>query len=93
MHRRYSIAEARDNLAAIIHEVDSTDLIEITRRGEVVAVLLSKEQYDRFQVRTTPFWDAYQSFKKENDLAKLSIDPSEVFGDLRDRGPGREVTF
>ena len=91
--KRYSIAEARDQFAAIIHEVDSADLIEIARRGEVVAVVLSKQQYDRLQSRTSAFWDAYQSFKKEHDLTELGIDPSEIFGNVRDRAPGRQVKF
>ena len=39
---KYTIAEARHNLAAIVHELEDKEQIELTRRGEPVAVLLSQ---------------------------------------------------
>jgi prevent-host-death family protein len=91
MNKRYSIAEARDGLAAIVHELDTTSSIEITRRGQPVAVLLSKQEYDRLQPRTSGFWDAYKSYVKQVNLAELQIEPSEIFGGLRDTASGRKV--
>ena len=90
MPRRYSIAEARHNLAAIVHEVASTTAIELTRRGEPVAVLLSIDTYRRLLPHAEGFWDAYRTFRSsvtDNDLA----DAPELFTDLRDRSPGRET--
>ncbi len=47
MSKRYTIAEARHNLAAIVHELERRAHIELTRRGEPVAVLLSMREYRR----------------------------------------------
>lgn len=92
MTKRYSIAEARDNLAAIVHELEKVQSIEITRRGQPVAILLSKEEYDRMLSRKNNFWDAYQSFlQRADDSAESDIDTEEIFGVLRDKSPGREI--
>jgi prevent-host-death family protein len=45
MSKRYSIAEARNNLASIVHELEVIDNIELTRRGKSVAVLLSNGSF------------------------------------------------
>jgi prevent-host-death family protein len=92
MPKRYSIAEARHNLAAIIHELEQAAPIELTRRGEPVAVLLSTDIYRRLLAPTAGFWAAYLGFRASlatEDLADLA----EPFADLRDRSPGREVSL
>jgi prevent-host-death family protein len=91
MSKQFSIAQARDNLAAIVHELERIDRIEITRRGQPVAVLISKREYDRLQARSTGFWDAYKAFANDVNLNELNIDPAEVFAGLRDRAAGREI--
>jgi prevent-host-death family protein len=91
MSKQYSIAQARDNLAAIVHELERSSTIEITRRGQPVAMLISIEEYDRLHAHTIGFWDAYKAFASEVNLSELNIQPSEVFGDWRDRAAGREV--
>lgn len=91
MSKQYSIAEARNNLAAIVHELEATDSIELTRRGSPVAVLLSKQVFDRLQAHNTGFWTAYKNYAKQINLAELKIEPSEIFGGLRDRTTGRKV--
>lgn len=90
MSRRYSIAEARHDLAAIVHELEGRDLIELTRRGEPVAVMLSLREYRRLAASRDRFWDAYQAFRETVDLARLGTDP-EVFEGVRDTSPGREA--
>lgn len=90
MSRRYSIAEARHDLAAIVHELESRDLIELTRRGEPVAVMLSLGEYRRLAAGREKFWDAYRVFRETTDLSGLGIEP-EVFEGVRDPSPGREV--
>lgn len=47
MSLRYSIAEARHGLARIVHELEDGGSVELTRRGEPVAVMLSVEEYRR----------------------------------------------
>ncbi len=88
MSRRYSIAEARHDLAALVHELEGRDLIELTRRGEPVAVMLSLREYRRLAGGRDRFWDAYSAFRESVDLARLGIGP-EIFD--RDPSPGREA--
>ena len=88
MSRRYSIAEARHDLAALVHELEGRDLIELTRRGEPVAVMLSVREYRRLVAGRDRFWVAYQVFRESFDVSRLGIEP-EFFE--RDPSPGREV--
>jgi prevent-host-death family protein len=89
MTKRFSIAQARHNLAAIIHDLERKPAVELTRRGEPVAVLLSFREYHRLISSSGKFWDAYSKFRKDVDLSKLGIEP-DVF-DMRDSSPGRDM--
>ncbi len=92
MSRSYSIAEARDNFAAIVRDVEQDSAIELTRRGEPVAVLLSIEEYRRLLAGRKNFWDAYSEFRDEVDLRRLNIEPG-IFEGLRDVSPGRKTSW
>jgi prevent-host-death family protein len=92
MTKRYSIAEARHNLAAIVHEAERAAPIELTRRGEPVAVLLSIAEYRRLSGTANSFWEAYAAFRDSIDLSQLQIEP-DVFDGTRDASPGREVSW
>lgn len=93
MTKKYSIAEARDNLPGVIHEVEGGSRVELTRRGKPVAVLLGIEEYERLATGRRDFWEAYEEFRREFDLMQLGIDPEEVFGDVRDTSIGREFSW
>lgn len=44
--------------------------------------------------KSTPsFWEAYEKFRREHNLAELDIDPDEIFGDARDPSPGRDFNW
>jgi prevent-host-death family protein len=90
MSRRYSIAEARHDLAALVHELEGRDFIELTRRGEPVAIMLSLREYRRLAAGRDRFGDAYRAFRGKVDLPGLGIEP-EVFEGVRDPSPGREA--
>ncbi len=92
MAPKYTIAEARHNLAAIVHELDEKERIELTRRGEPVAVLLSMRAYRRLAAPRASFWETYQAFRKAFPLSLLDIQPT-VFDDVRDHAPGRELNW
>ena len=47
MANRYSIARAPDQLARIVRDVEQGHLVEVTRRGKPVAVLVSAHEYQR----------------------------------------------
>ncbi len=90
MQKSFSIAEARHNLAALIHELEHWPLIQLTRRGKPVAVLLSVREYQRLVNNSVGFWDAYTAFRASTDLAPLDIEP-DIFQGLRDQSTGREI--
>lgn len=92
MSKRYSIAEARDHLAAIVHDLEQTSLIELTRRGQPVAVLLSIQEYQRLALGRSNFWEAYLNFRNMIDLSELNIEP-DLFVGLRESSPGREMNW
>jgi prevent-host-death family protein len=90
MAKKYSIAEARHDLAAIVKELEQQPVIQITRRGEPVAVLVSTREYERLSSQRTGFWEAYETFRARVDLAELGLEP-EFLKDLRQEDAGREV--
>lgn len=90
MEKTYSIAQARDNLAALLKTLRRDSVVRITRRGKPVAVLLSLDDYDRLTSRKVGFWSAYTAFRERVGLAALDIGP-DVFEAVRDREPGRDV--
>ena len=67
MPKSYSIAEARHNLAALVHELEHKPLIALTRRGEPVAVLLSIAEYQRLLAKETNFWDGVLRHRGRGD--------------------------
>ncbi|MEI8165906.1 MAG: type II toxin-antitoxin system Phd/YefM family antitoxin [Chloroflexales bacterium] len=92
MVKRYSIAEARHNLAAIVHALEEQPVIELTRRGEPVAILLSLDSYQRLLPGCGGFWAAYTAFRATFEASQLDTE-ADVFGNVRDQTPGREVAL
>ena len=91
MSDRHSISEARSNLPRLVREAERGKAVELTRRGEAVAVLVGRRQYERLIGRYRSFFDAYDAFRKDVDLAELAIDPDELFACTRDDTRGRDV--
>jgi prevent-host-death family protein len=90
MSEQYSIAEARSSLPKLVRDAESGKAVELTRKGEGVAVLIGQREYQRLVSRTLRFSEAWDNFAREVDLASLDIDPDEVFADVRDDAPGQE---
>ena len=92
MLKRYSVAEARNQLARILRDVEHGTAVELTRRGKSVAVLVSAKDFARLQDGKNTFWEAYTAFMKRPEHRKGLLRQDE-FRDLRDRSPGREVSL
>lgn len=92
MMPRYSIAEARDRFAEIVHDLKHVSRVEVTRRGRPVAILISVEEFEMMRSGNVTFTGAYEAFRGKFDLAREGIEPS-VFEGLRDRSPGRELSW
>jgi hypothetical protein len=56
---------------------------------DAIATLILKEITDKAD--PGDLWAAIQKFRAEHDLSDLRVE--EVFGDIRDRTPGREVEW
>jgi prevent-host-death family protein len=91
MAQRYSIAEARANLPTLVDEAEAGAAIELTRRGEVVAVMISVNEYERLRSQRIGFQEAYQQFLKKHSPADTGIDAAAFAKQVRDRSPGRKV--
>ena len=87
---QYSIAQARDQLPQLVHTAEQGTPVELTRRGKRVAVILSAKEYDRLSQKGD-FGKSLAAFRERLEIEKIDIDPDEVFKDVRDQSPGREV--
>lgn len=90
---QYSVAQARDQLAQLIRQAEHGTPVEITRRGKPVAVLLSAEEFERLSRHGGTFGKSLAEFRRRWGIDTLALDPDEVFEDVRDRSPGREVVL
>ncbi len=90
---QYSIAQARDRLTQLVHTVEQGISIGITRRGKRVAVILSAQEYDRLAATQSDFWTSLVNFRERLVQESIDIDPDQVFQDVRDRSPGRQVNL
>lgn len=91
MTKRHSIADARNNLPDLVRQAESGKPVELTRRGEPVAVLVGRKEYDRLTAPSRAFGDAWEKFSRSVDLRQANIDPDEVFSDVRDDAAGRDA--
>jgi len=93
MIKTYSIAEARDHFTELVRAVEEETTIQLTRRGKLVAILLSPDEYDRLQDKQIGFWDAYSEFRSRLDQQAIDLEPDKIFANVRDQTPGREATW
>lgn len=90
MQKQFSIAEAKNKLSTIIHNVEKGPYVELTRRGKPVAVLLSIQEYERLSRKYTGFWSAISEFRRKLEDEEIEISDRDFEG-LRNLSSGREV--
>lgn len=91
---QYSIAQVQENPEDIIQALEREKAVEITQQGKQVAVLLSMDEYQRLVGGKQSGLDvALAQFRQELLEEGLDIDPDEVFKDVRDKSPGRDVSL
>ncbi len=91
MTEQHSIAEARRNLPTLVRGAENGKTVELTRRGEPVAVLIGHREFERLTSHRQGFSAAWRGFAESVELADLALDPDELFGDVREETAGREV--
>jgi prevent-host-death family protein len=87
--KQYSIADARDQLAGIVHEAEEGTMIELTRRNEPVAAIVSMQEYRKLQSDAIQFWNKLQEFR--NKLRKDEYLQPDDLKTIRDKSAGRKV--
>ena len=92
MPKTYSVAEARRRLPRLLDEVEHGEQVEITRRGEPVAVVVSVPDFRRLAGEQGGFSKAYRAWRAAEDPADLDL-PEDYYQRLRDRSPGRDVAL
>ena len=92
MSRRYSIAEARSRLPRIIDQADAGVEVELTRRGQLVAVLVSRREFERLRGKRLHFGDAYKKFLETHSLREVGVE-ADFAASTRDRTTGRKVSL
>ena len=91
MRRKYSIAEARNGLPKLVHAVEAGAPVELTRRGQSVAVLVSIDEFKRLSGKKPDLWSEIEKFRAETNLEEL--DAEGFLEGIRDPSPGREPSF
>ncbi|MEH2340194.1 MAG: type II toxin-antitoxin system Phd/YefM family antitoxin [Nostoc sp.] len=79
------------NLDKIFHEVEQGESVQIMRQGQQVAVILPTAEYERLLHPKLGFWESVERFRQEILEEGTEISPDEVWKDIRDKSPGREV--
>ena len=85
--RQLTVAQARQGLAAVLHDVERGETVSVTRRGRPVAVLVSAARFERLQAGRADFWARVEQFRRR--VGKDSLLADELLEGLRDRAPGR----
>lgn len=90
----YSITEAHNQFATLIHEVEKNHQpIEVTRHGQPVAVILSRQEYERLTTKSrspTDFWERYMAYQERWQDVLMDID-EDIWADIRDKSPAPDI--
>lgn len=92
MAKSFSVAEARENFARLIQTAERGRVVEITRRGQPVAVVLSAAQYLALVGEGPSFKAAIDELRERLGVDQLGIDDADFAG-LRGASAGREVSL
>lgn len=92
MHRSVSVAEAKNKLPSILREVEEGSIVEITRYGKAVAMVLPERDYRRMVEGGQGFWVSLGKVRTLIASEGIVIDESDL-GNLRDPLPGRAFVW
>ena len=91
--KSYPIAKAKSHLGRLVHQAEAGSPVELTRRGQPVAMVVSIRDYQRLTTPQHGVWDAVRKLRESYDMEALGIDPDEVFAVKRDTSPGRDFSW
>jgi len=90
---RYSISQARDQLARLVHDAEDGRHIELTRRGQPVAVVIAINEYRRLSTPRNDFWSAIAKFRAEHDISDSEDLADDLTEGTRSPETGREFAW
>ncbi|MEW6186679.1 MAG: type II toxin-antitoxin system Phd/YefM family antitoxin [Thermodesulfobacteriota bacterium] len=92
MDKTVSVAEAKNKLPSILHEVEKGTMVKITRHGKSVAIVIPPGKYDDLEKKGKGLMEELKRFR--NLLVSEKVHFSEGdFINLRDRTPGRSFSW
>ena len=86
-----SIADAKNHFPRLVQQAEAGEQVCITRRGRPVAVLLSTEAFERLSAPKPGLSEFLRGWRTEMKEASVPFPEAEVFQNLRDNDPGREI--
>lgn len=92
MAKSYSISDARSHLAELVSRAEEGKPVELTRRGQAVAAIISMNEYNALKGKKAQLSEMLQLFYSrwpaaENPLSKKDLE------NLRDRSKGRDFAW
>ncbi len=86
-----TIAEAKNNLSQLIHQLESDEAIHLTRHGKPVAVMLSEANYQKLTRKNNGLYQAIQQWRSqlEGDGALTEAELKQ----LRDASQARKFSW
>jgi prevent-host-death family protein len=90
MAHKYSLAEAKAQLPAIIDQAEEGETIELTRHGKSIAVVISLAEFERLKGSRSrsKFGDTYRAFLDKFSLTEVGVD-KRFAASTRNRARGR----
>ena len=92
MHR-IALYEAKNKLTGIVRQAENGEIIELTRHGKPVAVLIGSEGYKTLKKGMKSFSGLLDAFNSEWPAGsdETGQEPEDPFRDIRSRDTGRTV--
>lgn len=87
--QKYLMTEQDKNLSMLIHLLEKTGTaVELSQRGESVAVLVPKREYDHLTKLKRSPWESLMVFRQEEGIESLDID-TDIFNERKTQDNGR----
>lgn len=90
-----SIAEAKNQLPRMVHEVETGETVHITRHGRPVAVLISEAEYARLSAGSQGrknIWDTIRDWRNTTAFDWPDLTDEEI-GGWREPTPPRDFSW
>ncbi len=91
---QFTIAEAKNSFTRLVHSAERGESIHITRRGKLVAVIVSEDEYERLKsgLRQKDFAQGIQEMRADPNFEPVDLSQEEIES-WRSKGPGREFSW